>query len=326
MDYDPNNFYFIGLLRGRDLLSSADLSIEETRAALVAASVLKTQNSREGSPPPLHGQSLALIFEKPSLRTRVTFEVAMSQLGGHPIYLPASDIQLGQRESVPDVARNLSRWVQGIVARTFSHDTLVALAEHGSVPVINALSDREHPCQALADFLTIVERAGSAAGFTLAYVGDGNNVCHSLLLTGARLGAHVRVATPKGYEPDDGIVKAAAQAAHQTGGSITLFGNPLEAVHGAQAVYTDVWTSMGQEAETEERIRVFMPYQVNSRMMAAALPGAFVMHCLPAHRGQEITNDVIDSPQSAVLDQAENRLHAQKAILAMTLGADQRSQ
>ncbi|HET6385889.1 MAG TPA: ornithine carbamoyltransferase [Armatimonadota bacterium] len=309
---------FWGALRGRSVLSSADLSVDETAMALQAAMELKAE--RNLAPAPLHGQCLALIFEKPSLRTRVTFETAFVQLGGHPIYLAPGDIGLGTRETVPDVARNLSRWVQGIVARTFAHHTVEELAQFGTIPVINALSDREHPCQALADFQTILERAGSVRDFPIAWIGDGNNVCHSFLLTGARLGAEIRVASPPGYTPDRAIVREAKADAAKNGGSITIMPDAFDAVRGAGAVYTDVWTSMGQETERDERLMLFQGYQVNAELMREARPDAFVLHCLPAHRGEEITAEVLDGPQSAVLDQAENRLHAQKALLAMLMG------
>lgn len=314
-----NSHTFTGALRGKNVLSSADLSAAETKAVLMAAMELKRLGRGTGGLP-LAGQCLALVFEKPSNRTRVTFETAVVQLGGHPIYLTQADIGLGTRESVPDVAHNLSRWVQGIAARTFKHSTVVDLAENATIPVINALSDHEHPCQALADFQTICERAGSAQGFTLAWVGDGNNVCHSVMLTGARLGAHVRVAAPAGYYPDSAVIKQAEADASASGGSIRILENPHEAVEGAGAIYADVWTSMGQEAEREHRLQVFAPYQVNTELLRLAGPDAFVLHCLPAHRGEEITAEVLDGPQSAVLDQAENRLWAQKALLAMIMG------
>jgi ornithine carbamoyltransferase len=308
-----------GKLAGRNLLSSADLSAAETIAVLQAAAALKAAG-RTGSPLALQNQCLALVFEKQSCRTRVTFEAGMVQLGGHPIYLTQADIGLGTRETAPDVAQNLGRWVQGIAARTYSHETVWELARYAGIPVINALSDREHPCQALADFQTIIERAGTAAGFPLAWIGDGNNVCHSLLLAGARLGAHVKVASPKGYAPDPAIVRAAAVEAAAQGGSIELIPDPREAVRGARAVYTDVWTSMGQESEREARIKQFEAYQVNSVLMKLADPDAILLHCLPAHRGEEVTAEVLEGPQSAVLDQAENRLHAQKALLLMMMG------
>jgi ornithine carbamoyltransferase len=267
----------------------------------------------------LAGRFLAMIFEKPSLRTRVTFEVGFASLGGTAIYLDHAGTRLGERESIPDVARQLSRWVQGIVARVFSQEALEALAEHATVPVINALSDLYHPCQTLCDFFTLEEKFGSARGLKLAYVGDGNNVCHSLIVAGARVGAHLRIATPAGYEPDAEIVATARHDAAATQGTIELFRSPEEAIAGAQAVYTDVWASMGQESETQARASIFASYQVNAALMSQAAPGAVFLHCLPAHRGSEVTDEVMDSPRSIVFDQSENRLHVQKAILLMLL-------
>jgi ornithine carbamoyltransferase len=267
----------------------------------------------------LAGRFLALILEKPSLRTRVTFEVGMSSLGGTAIFLDQTVSHLGERESIPDVARNLSRWVQGIVARVFEQWELDQLAEYANVPVINALSDRFHPCQAYADFFTLRERFGTLRGLKLAYVGDGNNVCHSLMATAARVGAKLRIATPAGYEPDASIVAETRQAARETRGTLELFHSPEEAVVGAQAVYTDVWASMGQENEAAARAKIFASYQVNDALMRQAAADAVFMHCLPAHRGGEVTDSVMDSPRSIVFDQAENRLHVQKAILLMLL-------
>jgi ornithine carbamoyltransferase len=262
---------------------------------------------------------LALILEKPSLRTRVTFEVGMRSLGGTAIFLDQTVSRLGERESIPDVARNLSRWVQGIVARVFEQRELEQLAEFSNVPVINALSDRFHPCQAYADFFTLLERFGALRGLKLAYVGDGNNVCNSLMSVAARVGAEIRVATPPGYEPDASIVAEMRQAARETRGAVELFHSPEEAVEGAQAVYTDVWASMGQEGEAVARAKTFASYQVNDALMKRAAPDALFMHCLPAHRGAEVTDAVMDSPRSIVFDQAENRLHVQKAILLMLI-------
>jgi len=244
----------------------------------------------------------------------------MTQLGGHAIYLSMQDIGLGQRESVSDVAQNLSRWVDGIAARTFAHQSAVELGEHSSIPVINALSDHEHPCQALADVLTLQERSKGLSGLSLAYVGDGNNVCHSLLLLAALLGMDMRVATPTSYEPNAGVLERAKALAEQSGGSVLLTDDPALAVAQADAVYTDVWASMGDEHEAEARAEVFRPYQVNSALFGLAKPTAVAMHCLPAHRGDEITGEVLDGPHSVVLDQAENRLHAQKAVLVSLLG------
>ncbi len=305
----------------RHFLSAADLSREETEALLERAQRLKAE-WRAGAHGglPLQGKTLALVFEKPSLRTRVAFEAGMTQLGGHASYLSANDIDMGGRESVPDVARNLSRWVQVIAARVFKHATVEDLARYASVPVINALSDREHPCQALADMLTLRERFGRLQGLRLAYVGDGNNVSHSLLLMGATLGVNVSVACPPDYRPDPEILQLAEERAAESDATITVTVSPQEAVAGADAVYTDVWASMGQEHEAARRRPVFQPYQVNAALMEHAREHALAMHCLPAHRGEEIAADVIDGPRSVVFDQAENRLHVQKALILTLLG------
>lgn len=307
------------MLNGRDFISMDDLTPDEIRAVLERSSDLKRRLRAGESPPALAGKTLAMIFEKPSLRTRVTFEVGMRQLGGHAIYLSPQDIQLGTRESVPDVARNLSRWVNGIMARTFAHRTVQDLAEYATVPVINGLSDLEHPCQILGDLLTIQDHARRLNGVRVAWVGDGNNVCHSLLLAGGKVGMHLAVATPSGYEPANEIVSRARSLAGKSGGSISVGRDPKEAVRGADIIYTDVWVSMGQEAKRAERLKAFAGFQVDSALVRAAGPQVKVMHCLPAHRGEEITDEVLDGPQSIVLDQAENRLHAQKGLLAMIL-------
>lgn len=267
----------------------------------------------------LAGRFLALILEKPSLRTRVTFEVGMRSLGGTAIFLDQTVSRLGERESIPDVARNLSRWVHGIVARVFEQRELEQLAEFASVPVINALSDHFHPCQAYADFFTLREHYVTLRGVKLAYIGDGNNVCHSLMTTAARVGAEMRVATPAGFEPDASLVNEAQRVARENHGTLTILRSPQEAVRGAQAVYTDVWASMGQEDEAAARAKIFASYQINDELMRQAGPDALFMHCLPAHRGAEVTDSVMDSPRSIVFDQAENRLHVQKAILLMLL-------
>ncbi len=300
-----------------DLLTGTEWSAAQVQELFRLATDVKAHPERYKSA--LAGRSLAMIFEKPSLRTRVTFEVGISSMGGTAVYLDHADTHLGDRESVPDVARCLSRWVNGIVARVFSQDALEVLAAHATVPVINALSDVYHPCQTLCDFFTIEEKFGSARGLKLAYVGDGNNVCHSLMVAGARVGAHVRIATPEGYEPDGAILAAARRDAAATQGTIELFRAPEEAVSGAQAVYTDVWASMGQESETEARAAIFAPYQVNAKLMSQAAPDAVFLHCLPAHRGSEVTDEVMESPRSIVFDEAENRLHVQKAILLTLL-------
>jgi ornithine carbamoyltransferase len=266
----------------------------------------------------LKGKVLAMIFEKPSLRTRVTFETGMAQLGGHTIYLSPQDIQLGKRESVPDVARNLSRWINCIMARTFSHDTVSVLAEHATVPVINALSDREHPCQILADFFTILEHKGSLKNLRVSYVGDSNNVCNSMILFAAVYGIRIMVASPKGYEPAQDILQQ-ADAIKREGYEIGISNNPKSAAKDADVLYTDVWASMGQETERKERLEVFRDFQLNADLLSAAKDDVIVLHCLPAHRGEEITDEVIDGPHSVVLDEAENRLHTEKALLVKLL-------
>jgi ornithine carbamoyltransferase len=297
----------------RHLISLHDLTPPEIDYLLKLALRVKASPARYRDA--LEGKTLAMLFEKPSLRTRVTFEVGMGQLGGRALYLGPQEMGLGKREAVKDVARNLSRWVDAVMARVFLHQTVLELAEHTSIPVINGLSDFEHPCQALTDYLTLAEHKGTLVGATLAWVGDGNNVAHSLMYGAARLGVRMRIATPPGYEPD----RSALAEAKREGGDIELTHDPAQAVAGADAVYTDVWTSMGQEAEAETRKQVFRPYQVNAQLMRAAGPQALFMHCLPAHRGEEVTDDVIDSPRSIVYDQAENRLHIQKAILLALL-------
>lgn len=301
-----------------DLLTGSEWGPAQIRELFHLAADIKARPERYRSA--LAGRFLAMIFEKPSLRTRVTFEVGIASMGGGAVFLDHTQSRLGERESVPDVAKNLDRWVQGIVARVFEQNVLDELAENASIPVINALSDRYHPCQALADFFTLEERFGNARGMKFAYVGDGNNVCHSLMMIGARLGAHVRVATPAGYEPDAAITAEARRAARETRGKIEVLRSPEEAVAGAQAIYTDVWASMGQEDEAAAREKIFAPYQVNESLMEHADANAVFMHCLPAHRGSEVAAGVIDSPRSIVFDQSENRLHIQKAILLTLLG------
>lgn len=268
----------------------------------------------------LKGKILAMIFQKPSLRTRMTFEVGMLQLGGEAVYLSPSDIQIGTRETVYDMGKNLERWVDAIMIRTFAHQNVIDLAQACHIPVINALTDLLHPCQAMADFFTLKEKRGDLANFKLAYVGDGNNVCHSLLSAAAKAGSKMSVATPPGYEPDPEIRKQAEEDGKETGASFSFTNDPSEAVENADAIYTDTWASMGQEQEKEKRGEIFAPFQVNKSLMAKAKKGAFFMHCLPAHRGEEVTDDVIDSSQSLVYDQAENRLHVQKVIMLSLLG------
>ena len=307
------------MLRGHDFVSMDDLSPEEVLQVLDTATDLKRRAKAGDRPVLLAGRVLAMIFEKPSLRTRVTFEVGMWELGGHAVYLAPQDVQLGARESVPDVARNLERWVGGIMARTFAHRTVQTLAEHARIPVINGLSDLEHPCQTLGDLLTIRERFGHLDGLRVAWVGDGNNVCHSLLLGAAKVGMHVAVATPARYAPDPAIVARAREIAPASGSRIEVGTDAKAAARGADVIYTEVWVSMGQEAEREAKIKVFSGYQVNGALTAQAAARAVVMHCLPAHRGEEITSEVLDGPQSIVFEQAENRLHAQKALLSLIL-------
>jgi ornithine carbamoyltransferase len=263
----------------------------------------------------LKGKTLALIFEKPSLRTRVTFDVGIHQLGGFSLYLSPAEINLGKRESVYDVAKNLERMVQGIMIRTFAHEIVERMAEYASIPIINGLTDYSHPCQAMADYLTILEIKGKIKGLKVAFIGDGNNVAHSLMFAGAQLGAIVWVATPRGYEPKADAIEWARERGAQTGASCTITNDPIEAARDADVIYTDVWASMGQESEAESRRKIFLPYQVNSALFAHARDNAIFMHCLPAHRGDEVTDEVIDSRHSVVFQEAENRLHAQKAIL-----------
>jgi ornithine carbamoyltransferase len=303
-------------LRGRDLLSISDLSADEALLILDVAARLKQGKFDETQTLCAKGQTLAMLFEKPSLRTRVTFEAGMTQLGGHAIYLEGL---LGLRETVPDVARNLERWIDGIMARTFAHSTVVQLAEYAAIPVINGLSDYEHPCQALADFQTIFERRGAVEGQKLSFIGDGNNVCNSLMLLSAKLGCNFSIGCPPGYEPDPNVVTIATLEASKTGSTIVVTNDVNEAANSADIIYTDVWSSMGQEDQQKKREVDFAPYQVNAKLMSYAKADAMLLHCLPAHRGEEITAEVLDGPQSYVFDQAENRLHAQKAVLALVL-------
>ncbi len=303
----------------KHLLSMQDLSPNEIEAILDKAEGLK-EKLRKGEPHELlRGKTLGMIFEKPSLRTRVTFETGMTQLGGHAIYLAPADIQLGKRESVPDTARNLSRWVDAVMARLFKHDIIVELARHSSVPVINGLTDLHHPCQTLGDLLTIREHKGKFRGLKLAWVGDGNNVCNSLLLGCTLVGMNISAVCPHGYEPDANVMTQAKKNAEKSGAKLELLTDPKKAVAGADVIYTDVWASMGQEKEAKQRMRAFKGYQINAQLLKLAKPNVIVMHCLPAHRGQEITDEVIDGPRSVVLDQAENRMHAQKALLVSLL-------
>ena len=296
-----------------DFLSIRDFTPEQIKKLLEIARTMKANPM--GYSAALRGKTLALIFEKPSLRTRVTFDVGIQQLGGFSIYLSPAEINLGKRESVFDVAKNLERMVQGIMIRTFAHGIVEDMAHHAAIPVINGLTDYSHPCQAMADYLTICEVKGGVKGKKVAFVGDGNNVAHSLMFAGAQLGAHVCVATPKGYEPDAKAIEWATKRATKTGGSITVTNEPDSAAHNADVIYTDVWASMGQEAEAAKRREIFLPFQVNMKLFSIAKPDAIFMHCLPAHRGDEVTDDVIDHRRSVVFQEAENRLHVQKAIM-----------
>jgi ornithine carbamoyltransferase len=304
----------------RHLLSSDDLTPAQQASMIARAThVKKDRREHERS---LEGLSVAMIFEKPSTRTRVSFEVAVSELGGHPLVLKPDEVQLGRGETIPDTARILSRFCDAIVIRTFAQERLTALAEAASIPVVNALSDEEHPCQALADVMTIGERFGDLSSVRVCYLGDGNNVCHSLLLAGAKAGlARVDVAAPPGYEPDPAVVARAQAIGEGTGTVIAVSNEPAAAARGAHVLYTDVWASMGREAEREERVARFRGFAVSSAIMANAAPGAIAMHCLPAHRGEEIDAEVIDGPASAVWDQAENRLHTAKAVLEWVLSS-----
>jgi ornithine carbamoyltransferase len=301
----------------RDFLSIDDVSPRELHHLLEFAAKLKQSPGDHATR--LAGMSVALIFEKPSTRTRVSFEVGVASLGGHPLALSSSELQLGRGETIEDTGRVLSRYCDAIVLRTFGQERLEALAAGASVPVINSLSDYEHPCQILADLLTVIERKGDPAGRTIAYLGDGNNVAHSLLLGGAMLGMHIRMATPTGFEPIPQVVERAEEIASETGGSIDIGNDPEAAVADADVLSTDVWASMGQEREHAERVLVFTPYRIDAEKLSRAADDAIVLHCLPAHRGEEITDEVIDGPSSAVWDQAENRLHTQKALLLWLL-------
>jgi ornithine carbamoyltransferase len=309
-------------LTGRDLVSIADLSVAEMAAILELAHAVKfaPEDFRHG----LDAKQMVMFFEKASLRTRLTFEVAMKSAGGGATFVDQTKEPLGERESIPDVARNLERWMDIIVLRTYSHETILEMAANSKVPVINALSDLEHPCQAIADFMTLEERFGSLEGLKFTYIGDGNNVCHSLMLASALLGVHCTVATPRNFQPKLEIVHKAIEIAEETGATITLTSDPVKAATGADAIYTDAVYSMGQEHEAARRAPIFKTYQVNEALMANAQDSAVFMHCLPAHRGAEVTDAVLDGPQSVVFDQAENRMHAQKAITLMLLGGAKR--
>jgi ornithine carbamoyltransferase len=306
--------------RPKDLLTVADIPQQKIHHLLSLAKKLKAAREKGDTVFPLKGKTLGLIFEKPSTRTRVSFEAGMNQLGGQALFLASEKIQLSRGESLADTAKVLTRYLDGLVVRTFNQTSLEEWARHTTIPVINGLTDHCHPCQALADLLTIAEKKGRAKGLKLAYIGDGNNITHSLLEVGAKVGMHVSVGCPKGYEPDSSIVKGAREEGLQTGARIEVTRDPRIAAQDADVIYTDVWISMGQEHEHHPRMAALSPYQVNRRLLLHAKADALVMHCLPAHRGEEITEEVLDGPQSVVLDQAENRLHIQKAILLEWLG------
>ncbi len=300
-----------------DFLSISDLSVKELKKVFEFTQSIKKQPKKYRAY--LSGKTLACIFEKQSLRTRVTFEVGMKQLGGNSIYLAPADISLGKRESVSDVTKNLERWVDGIMIRTFGHNIVTEMAAAAKIPIINGLTDLEHPCQALADYFTVLEHKKKFKGLKFTYIGDGNNVCHSLMLTAAKLGIEFYAATPKGFEPSKDVFETALEDAEKTGAVINIVNDPVEAVTKSDVVYTDVWASMGQESETAKRKKIFKDYQVNSKLMSFAKSDAIFLHCLPAHRGDEVTDEVLDSKQSVVFDEAENRLHAQKTIMCMLM-------
>ncbi|MEK7450038.1 MAG: ornithine carbamoyltransferase [Planctomycetota bacterium] len=305
--------------KGRCLLSLNDLSSDEVLLLLEGARVWKQQFYAGNKPPVLKGKTLGMIFQKPSTRTRVSFEVAMHQLGGQALYLGANDLQLKRGETIADTARVLSRYVDALIARVYAHQDVVDLAQYATIPVINALSDYSHPCQGLADLFTILEKKGTFKDIKITYLGDGNNVVHSLMFGIAKVGGYLCVATPKGYEPNAQVVALANAEAQKTKARIEIVTDPIKAVREADVIYTDVWTSMGQEAEHDQRIQIFKPYQINAQLTAQAKSDALIMHCLPAHRGEEITDEVIDGPNSIVWEQAENRLHLQKALLVQLM-------
>lgn len=306
--------------KGRDFLSLADYTPDEIVQLIELGIELKKKQKNGEAYKPLAGKTLAMIFEKSSTRTRVSFEVGMTQLGGNAIFLSRNDIQLGRGETIPDTARTLSRYVDGIMIRTFAHKNVVELARNATVPVINGLTDLSHPCQALTDYMTVLEKKGTLKGLKIAYIGDGNNMVHSLMIGAAKLGLHMTVASPAGYEPDSEVTGLAKEFSETTGGKYTFHYDPKEAIADADVVYTDVWASMGMEAEQQEREHAFKSYQVNAELTKYAKPDYIFLHCLPAHRGEEVSADIIDGPRSFVFDQAENRLHAQKAILAALMG------
>jgi len=306
-------------LRGKSLGSLLHLTKEEIEQILNTSESLKFKLLRGEEYPLLKGKTLAMIFEKPSTRTRVSFEVGMWQLGGYALYLSANDLQLGRGETIADTAQTLSRYVNGIMARVFAHQTILDLIKYSGVPVINGLSDFSHPCQGLADLFTIQEKKGRLSGLKLAYVGDGNNVAHSLLYGCSKVGMNITLACPKGYEPEPEVVSKAKEEGKETGSKVKVTNDPKEAVKQADIIYTDVWASMGKEKEHEKRVKVFKPYQVNGKLVREAKKDYLFMHCLPAHRGEEVTDEVADSKNSVIFEQAENRLHTQKALLALLM-------
>jgi len=306
-------------MKGKSLASLHDLTREEIEQIFKTSELLKLQSLRGQEHPLLRGKTLGMIFEKPSTRTRVSFEVGMWQLGGYALYLSSNDLQLGRGETIGDTAQVLSRYVQGIMARVFAHQTILDLVKYSRVPVINGLSDFSHPCQGLADLFTVYEKKGRLEGLRLAYVGDGNNVAHSLLYGCSKVGMNITLGCPKGYEPDPKVLEQAREEAKRTGCEVKVTHDPKEAVKGADVVYTDVWASMGKEKEREERIKVLKPYQVNPQLVKAAKEDYIFMHCLPAHRGEEVVDEVADSKNSVIFDQAENRMHTQKAVMTLTM-------
>ncbi len=306
-------------MKGRSLASLNELTGEEIEEILKISELLKLQSLRGQEHPLLKGKTLGMIFEKPSTRTRVSFEVGMWQLGGYALYLSTNDLQLGRGETIADTARVLSHYVNGIMARVFSHQTILDLVRYSTVPIINGLSDFTHPCQGLADLFTIYEKRGRLSGLNLAYVGDGNNVAHSLLYGCSKMGMNITLACPKGYEPNPEVVSQANKEAKRNGSGVKVTDDPKEAVKGADVIYTDVWASMGKEKEREGRIKAFKPYQVNAGLVEQAKEDYLFMHCLPAHRGEEVTDEVADSKNSVIFDQAENRLHTQKALMALMM-------
>ncbi len=306
-------------MKGKSLASLNDLTKEEIEQILKTSELLKFQILRGQEHPLLKGKTLAMIFEKPSTRTRVSFEVGMWQLGGYALYLSSSDLQLGRGETIADTAQVLSRYVDGIMARVFAHQTILDLVKYSTVPVINGLSDFTHPCQGLADLFTIYEKKGHLSGLKLAYVGDGNNVAHSLIYGCSKVSMDIGLACPKGYEPNPKVVAEGREEARRNGRVVTVTNDPVEVILGADIVYTDVWASMGKEKEHEERVKIFKPYQVNAELAKRAKQDYIFMHCLPAHRGEEVTDEVADSKNSVIFDQAENRLHTQKALMALIM-------